>query len=98
MIYYSGNHLIYDHLCLAPIPANLIERARGVQWRQSVVIYMMLHTSSLYDTTPIHCTPPPTAPLCNEHPNLIERAVRGRGPVRQRDGLGGPVLCALCGL
>ena len=29
---------------------------RGVQWKQGVVIYMMLCTSLLYYTTPIHCT------------------------------------------
>ena len=32
---------------------------RGVQWKQGVVIYMMLHTSLSYNTTPIHCTPLP---------------------------------------
>ena len=38
---------------------------RGVQWKQGVVICMMSYTISLYDTTPIHCTPIllPTAPL-----------------------------------
>ena len=30
---------------------------RGVQWKQGVVVYMLLDTSVLYDTTPIHCTP-----------------------------------------
>ena len=30
---------------------------RGVQWKQGVVIYMMLYTSLLHNTTPIHCTP-----------------------------------------
>ena len=29
----------------------------GVQWKQGVVIYMVLYTISLYYTTPIHCTP-----------------------------------------
>ena len=29
---------------------------RGVQWKQGVVICMMLCTSLLYDTTSIHCT------------------------------------------
>ena len=29
---------------------------------------MMLYTSLLYNTTPIHCTPSPSAPLCDEHP------------------------------
>ena len=35
---------------------------RGVQWKQGVVIYMMLCTSLLYNTTPIHCTPLPLHP------------------------------------
>ena len=30
---------------------------RGVRWKQGVVIYMILYTSLLYSTTPIHCTP-----------------------------------------
>ena len=30
---------------------------RGVQWKQGVVIYMMLCTSLLSNSTPIHCTP-----------------------------------------
>ena len=30
---------------------------RGVQWKQGVVICMILYTSWLYDATPIHCTP-----------------------------------------
>ena len=35
---------------------------RGVQWKQGVVIYMLLYTSLLYNTTPIHCTPLPLHP------------------------------------
>ena len=38
---------------------------RGVQWKQGVVIRMMLCIILLYDTTPIHCTPPPTAARYN---------------------------------
>ena len=30
---------------------------RGVQWKQGVVICMLLYTSSSHNTTPIHCTP-----------------------------------------
>ena len=30
---------------------------RGVQWKQGVVVCMVLCTSLLYNTTPIHCTP-----------------------------------------
>ena len=41
---------------------------RGVQWKQGVVIYMTLYTSSLYNTNPIHCTPPPLHPPSAENP------------------------------
>ena len=41
---------------------------RGVQWKQGVVIYMMLSTSLLYNTTPIHCTHPPVMNThCQRH-------------------------------
>ena len=42
---------------------------RGVQWKQGVVICMLLNTSLLYNNYyphPLH--PPPTAPPCNEYP------------------------------
>ena len=32
------------------------------------MINMISYTSLLYNTTPIRCTPPPTAPLPNEYP------------------------------
>ena len=35
---------------------------RGVQWKQGVVICMVLHTSLLYNPTPIRCTPLPLHP------------------------------------
>ena len=35
---------------------------RGVQWKQGVVIYMLLYSSLLHVTTPIHCTPLPLHP------------------------------------
>ena len=35
---------------------------RGVQWKQGVVICMVLYTSLLYNTTLIHCTPLPLHP------------------------------------
>ena len=40
---------------------------RGVQWKQGVVICVMLYTSLFHIITPIHCTLP-TAPPCNEYP------------------------------
>ena len=43
----------------------------GLQWKQGVVICMVLYTSLLYNTTPIHCTPPPTAPPLWWIPNII---------------------------
>ena len=35
---------------------------RGVQWKQGVVVYIILYTMLLYNTTPIHCTPFPLHP------------------------------------
>ena len=61
---------------------------RGVQWKQGVVMYMMLYTSLLCNTTPIHCTPlrlrPPLMSTQRDgHPQLsrLLRAERcGRSP------------------
>ena len=46
---------------------------RGVQWKQGVVVYIMLKAVLLYNTTPIQCTPlrlhpPPTAPHFDKYP------------------------------
>ena len=42
---------------------------RGVQWKQGVVIHMMLYTSLLYNTTPIQGTPLPLhPPVMNTQP------------------------------
>ena len=43
---------------------------RGSQWKQGVVIYMMIYTSSLYNTAPIHGTPLPL------HPPVMNTQVR----------------------
>ena len=42
-------------LLLAPTLFKIHQR--GVQWKQGVVICMMLYTRLLHNTTPIHCTP-----------------------------------------
>ena len=44
----------------------------GVQWKQGVVIYMLLHTSSLHNTKthPLH--PLLAAPPCNEYPEIVQ--------------------------
>ena len=49
-------------------PLLLKIHRRGVQWKQGVVIYMMLYTSLSYNTTPIHCTPLPLHPPSSEYP------------------------------
>ena len=46
---------------LVPAPSIYILQ-RGVQWKQGVVISMVLYASLLCDTTPIHCTPDPLHP------------------------------------
>ena len=60
---------------------------RGVQWKQSVVICMLLYTSLLHNTTPIRCTPLPLHPPCNEYPCSAIRASEClRSSVRYRLG------------
>ena len=45
---------------------------KGVQWKQGVVIYMLLSTTLLYNTTPIRCTPLPLQPpVMNTQPSCI---------------------------
>ena len=47
---------------------------RGVQWKQGVVICMLLHTSLLYNTTPIRCI------ILRLHPPLMNtQSTRLRG-------------------
>ena len=46
----------------------------GVQWKQGVVIYMMLYTSLLHNTTPIHCAP------LRLHPPVVNTQVGGLSP------------------
>ena len=53
---------------------------RGVQWKQGVVIRMMLYASLLYDTTPHPLHPPPTAPPCNAYPKMYGEGVRCHTP------------------
>ena len=48
---------------------------RGVQWKQGVVIYMILYTTLLYNTTPIHCTPLPLHPPFDEYPDMLEEVL-----------------------
>ena len=55
---YPGHRFTVRH----PQHSFLYILQRGVQWKQGVVIYMMLYTSLLYNTTPIHCTPLPLHP------------------------------------
>ena len=55
----------------------------GVQWKQGVVVYMMLYTSFVYTTTPIHCIPLPLhPPVMNTQARAIlvrKMALRGLG-------------------
>ena len=49
-------------LLLSSLVSLLKIHQRGVQWKQGVDTYMMLYTSLLCNTTPIHCTPLPLHP------------------------------------
>ena len=53
-------------------PFRLKIHQRGVQWKQGVVICMVLKTSLLYDTTPIRCTP------ISLHPSVLNTHVTTR--------------------
>ena len=50
---------------------------RGVQWKQGVVTCMVLCTSLLYNTTPIHCTPLPLHPPVMNTQRLADPQYRG---------------------
>ena len=42
----------------APLRPQAVKiHQRGVQWKQGVVVYIILQAVLLYNTTPIHCTP-----------------------------------------
>ena len=49
-------------------PPDVKIHQRGVQWEQGVVNYVTLYITLSYNTTPIHCNPPPTAPRFAEYP------------------------------
>ena len=59
--------------------ASLKIHQRGVQWKQGVVICMLLDTSLLYKTTPIRCTPPHcTPPVMNTRSRAGQQRLGGR--------------------
>ena len=41
----------------ARCPSDFYILQRGVQWKQGVVVYIILWAVLLYNTTPIHCAP-----------------------------------------
>ena len=57
-----GTEELQRLLSIGPEGCIFQDYQRGVQWKQGVVIYMMLYTIILYYTTPIHCTPLPLHP------------------------------------
>ena len=52
---------------------------RGVQWKQGVVVYIILYVVLLYNTTPIHCTPLRLHPPFDEYPRCQNPGVRNHG-------------------
>ena len=44
---------------------------RGVQWKQGVVVHIILWAVLIYDTTPIHCTPLRLHPPFDEYPGMF---------------------------
>ena len=60
----------YVHTLAAVLVADLAVLVKihrwGVQWKQGVVVYIILHIVLLHNATPIHCTPLPLHfPLMN---------------------------------
>ena len=57
-----------------------------MQWKQGVVIHMMLYTSLLYHTTPIHCTPLLLhPPVMNTQERWPQPASEGRVAIEKQD-------------
>ena len=55
---HTRTHVARMWIMMSGVPSHSFKiHQRGVQWKQGVVICMMLYTSLLYHTTPIHCTP-----------------------------------------
>ena len=54
-----------------------LHSAKWGAWKQGVVIYMMLSTTLIYYTTPIHCTLLPLTPPCNAYPVMLHIAYPG---------------------
>ena len=78
----ESRHFCDDPVCPHPVQKLSIKiHQRGVQWKQAVVIYMMLYTSLLYDTTPIHCTPLPLHPpvMHTQQSVLVDLAFQSEG-------------------
>ena len=58
----SSQMTVLSQTSAAQRPPGVVEiHQRGVQWKQGVVICMLLSTSLLYNTTPIRLHLPPTA-------------------------------------
>ena len=74
-------------------PGAIYILQRGVQWKQGVVICMVLYTIWLYNTTPIHCTP------LRLHPPLMKTQARRPARICLTDGDRGErvVIQFLCG-
>ena len=64
------------------IESRVKTHQRGVQWKQGVVIYVLIYTSVLYGTTPINCSRLPLHPPCNDYPTNMSPRHSSRGSVR----------------
>ena len=67
----SGDNTTNNHQTMLIVMIQLYVPQRGVQWKQGVVMYTMLYTSLIYNTTPIHCTPLPLHPSVMNTQQLI---------------------------
>ena len=72
---------VYIYIYILCIYTCLYILQRGVQWKQGVVVYIILYTSLLYNTTPIHCTPLPLhRPVMNTQISCLFDCIDNRGP------------------
>ena len=78
----------YCRHCLFGPSKTLKIHQMGVQWKQGVVIYMLLYSSLLYNTTTIHCTPLRLhPPVMNTQTRLNESAIRRNASRAKRSHL-----------
>ena len=80
LVVYVSVEIIVHNNYVASLSTSFYILQRGVQWKQGVVIRMLLYTILLCNTTPIHYTPLPLhPPVMNTHRHRLDGYLyRGR--------------------